>query len=328
MHVAVYLPLLAAAALGWVAPHLAGRLPPETATRLLAWAGVLVSVATSFVLAVLAFMLVAELPFVGRLGSWSTSALDATNPVSDVTSGAAVLAVFALAVVAVRVGVRRARAGLAARRLCGALGGGPGDLVVVDDPSVDVFAVPALRGRIVASRALLASLPPDERRAVLEHEAAHLRHHHHRYRLAAELAAAVNPLIRPLVPAMHYATERWADEAAAGTVGDRAVVARALARTGLRSVDRRPAPWSAAALHAVAGSSSVVRRVEALLVPAPRPRPQLVAVVVAVLAVTFAATAETQRDSEMLLEHAGTTAAAHASVTHAEQLATRATGAW
>jgi Peptidase family M48. len=176
-----------------------------------------------------------------------------------------------------------------------------------------VFAVPAMRGRIVASRPLLAALPSDERRAVLAHETAHLRHRHHRYRLAAELAAAVNPLLRPLVPAVEYATERWADEVAAEVVGDRTVVARALARTGLRAAEpRRTSPWSAAALYAVAARSPLVRRVEALLAPAQRHRPLLVAGVAALLAVTLSAVVETQRDTEQMFEHANLTTAAHA----------------
>ncbi len=233
MHVAIYLPLLVAAVLGATAPHLSRALPPATATRLLAGAGVATATATSFVLGVLTFTLVAEFGPVARLGSWSTSRLDASNPVPDGASIAAGATVCVLAFFVVRAVVRSVRATLAARRLCGELGGEPGDLVVIDGPDVRVFALPALRGRIVATRPLLAALPADERRAVLAHETAHLRNHHHRYRLAAELAAAVNPLLRPLARGVDYATERWADEAAAGTVGDRRVVARALARCGL-----------------------------------------------------------------------------------------------
>jgi Peptidase family M48 len=321
MHVAIYLPLLVAAVLGATAPQLSRALPPATAARLLAAAGVATAAATSFVLSVLAFTLVAELAPVARLGSWSTSALDAANPVPDGASAAAGAAVCLLAFFAVRAVVRTVRASVAARRLCGELGGGPGDLVVIDGPDVEVFAVPALRGRIVATRPLLASLPADERRAVLAHETAHLRHHHHRYRLAAELAAAVNPLLRPLARAVDYATERWADEAAAAVVDDRRVVASALARCGLRATaPPRSAPWAAAVLHHArlhhprprhrSEPSPLVRRVEALLAPAPRHRPLLVAGVAVLLVVTMAAVAETQRDTERLFENASHTVAA------------------
>jgi hypothetical protein len=303
------MPLLAAAVLGAAAPRLSRGLPPATATRLLATAGAMVATATSFVLAVLAFTLVAELAPVARLGSWSTSQLDAANPVPDVTSAAAGAAVCVLAVVAVRATVRRIRATRAARRLCAQLGGGPGDLIVVDSPDVEAFALPALRGRIVASRPLLAALPGDERRAVLAHETAHLRHRHHTYRLAAELAAAVNPLLRPLVDAVEYATERWADEVAASKLGDRRVVARALSRCGLRATQSRSQqPWAAAALRARSETSPLVRRVEALLAPAPRHRPLLVAGVAVLLLLTIGAVVETQRDTERLFENASVTA--------------------
>jgi hypothetical protein len=309
VHIAIYLPLLAAAVLGAFAPRLSRGLPPATATRLLAIAGAVVAAATSFVLGVLAFTLIAELKPVARLGSWSAAELEAANPVPDFTSVAAGAAVCVLTVFAIRAAVRRVRATLAARQLCGELGGGPGDLIVVDGPHVEAFALPALRGRIVASRPLLAALSAEERRAVLAHETAHLRHRHHTYRLAAELAAAVNPLLRPLIDAVEYTTERWADEVAAGTVGDRAVVARALARCGLEaSPPGRPRPWAAAALHAATERSRLVRRVEALLAPAPRHRPVLVAGVAVLLVVTMGAVLETQRDTEEMFENASLSA--------------------
>lgn len=305
----MYLPLLAAGLVGVVAVPLGRALPPATAARLLTAAGVLTAAASSFVLSVLTFALVAESAPVAALGSWSTVALDAANPVPDTASTVAAVALAGLTVLAARALVRRVRAEVAARQLCGALGGGPGTLVVVDDPAVDVFTVPARHGRIVASRGLLSSLDADERRAVLAHETAHLGHRHHRYRLAVELAAALNPLLRPLVPAVGYATERWADEAAAGAVGDRAVVARALARTGLRAArSGRSAQVPGGAVHATAGGSVLVRRVEALLAPAPRSRPLLVVAVAVVLAVTVAASVETQRDAEQMFEHASPTA--------------------
>jgi Zn-dependent protease with chaperone function len=308
MHVAIYLPLFAAAVLGASAAPLSRALPPATATRLLAIAGALTAAATSFVLAVLAFTLVAELSVVARLGDWSTAKLDASNPVPDITSLAAGAAGCVLAVLAVLAATRRVRSTVAARRLCAELGGGPGDLVVVDGPEIEVFAVSARRGRIVASRPLLSALPADERRAMLAHESAHLRHHHHSYRLVAELAAVVNPLLRPLGDAVEFATERWADEAAACVVGDRAVVARALARLGLHGAHpRRGTPWAAAALHALGEPSRLVRRVEALLAPAPRHRPLPVAAIAVLLLVTMGAVVDAQRDTERMFENASVT---------------------
>ena len=309
MNTAVYLPLLTAVLLGVSAPALARRLPPATATRLLTGGAVLVAATTSFVLAVLAFILLGQLPLVASLGEWSGQALAAANPVPNAVTATALVAVCLLAATTGYAIVTRARAVIAARALCQRLGGRPGQLVVVDDDEADVFAVPAAGGRIVASRSLLQSLSPAERRAVLAHETAHLEHRHYAYRLAADLAAAVNPLLRPVTTAVHYASERWADEVAAATVGDRKTVAAALARASLRHRTRtRFAAWTPATLSAA--GTTVIARVEALLEPAPRPRRALVLAVLTLLAVTLLATAEAQRDTEHLFEHSATTATA------------------
>jgi Zn-dependent protease with chaperone function len=305
MRFAVYLPLLAAATLGACAPALSRRLPPATGTRLLTGSAVLAAAATSFVLAVLAFTLVGQLPLVATLGHWSGSTLAAATPVPAVGAAAALLTGSALAVATARAVLIRARAMIAARALCQRLGGRPGQLVVIDDDAIDAFAVPAAGGgRIVASRLLLQSLPPAERRAVLTHESAHLAHHHHLYRLAAELAAAVNPLLRPVARGVHYTSERWADEVAAATVGDRKTVATALARTSLnsraRTGERRDA--CAPTRLAITGPTTVAR-VQALLRPAPQPRRGLVLGVLALLAATLLASGEIQRDTEHLFKH-------------------------
>jgi Zn-dependent protease with chaperone function len=50
--------------------------------------------------------------------------------------------------------------------------------VVLDHPRAAAFAVPGLRGRVVLSSGALDTLTPDELRAVLAHERAHLRAHH------------------------------------------------------------------------------------------------------------------------------------------------------
>jgi len=68
---------------------------------------------------------------------------------------------------------------------------------------------------------------------LLAHEGAHLRHHHHLYTQLARLAAAANPLLRPLARVIAEGTERWADEVAAAEVGSRRLAARGLARAAL-----------------------------------------------------------------------------------------------
>lgn len=305
MGVAVYLPLLAAAVLGAGARALARLLPPATAARWLTAAAVLVSASASFVLGVLAFTLLGKLPPVAAAGRWSVAALSVANPVPQGVAAAACAAVVVLGASGVRAAWRRACAVAAARQLCERLGGGAGQLVVLDDDSDDVFAVPGHRGRIVASRSLLAALPTDERRALLAHEAAHLQRHHHLYRTATELAAAVCPMLQPVVHAVRFATERWADEDAARSTGDRTSVARALARVGLRRHDARAAArgWRSLALDAA--GTGVAVRVRALLAPPPRQgRLGTLALLtlVALLAVTVASAVDAQRDAEHLFE--------------------------
>lgn len=319
MAVAVYIPLLAALLLGASTGALGRALPPATAARALAGSALLVAAASSFVLGVLAFTLLATLPPIAALGQWSVASLTAANPVPELVAGLACAAVLIFGARGTQAAVSRYRALAAVRAICLHLGGEPGQLIVVDDDTDEVYAVPGAGGRIVASRALLAALPVDERRALLAHEAAHLHHHHHRYRVAAELAAALNPLLRPTVGAVRFATERWADEDAALATGDRAVVARALARTGLRKHGARstPAGWRAVALDAA--ESAVVARVRALLAPPPRRRPAALLILAALMAVTLSSTVEAQRDAEQLFEQsrpAIASAAAATATTH------------
>ena len=301
MHVAVYCPFLASAVLGVTSPWLARRLPPATASRLLAAGGLGAALATVSALAVLTFLVLARVPAVAEQGHWSSGALDAAVPVPRAV---AVVALPALAVAVVRTArlvVDRGRAMAAARALCRELGGTPGQLVVVED-DVAAVAVPAAGGRVLVSRAQLAALPAVERRALLLHERAHLAHGHHRHRFLAEGAAALDPLQARLPGAVRFATERWADESAAAELGDRSAVARALARSGLRAQRPVPAPWAAVALGS--GGSRVVQRVEALLAPAPRQRP--VVLVAALLVVAFgpATAVHAQADTEEVVEHA------------------------
>ncbi|MDQ6945167.1 MAG: M56 family metallopeptidase [Actinomycetota bacterium] len=141
----------------------------------------------------------------------------------------------------------------------------PGVLVVGTDLLL-AYSVAGRAGQIVVSNGLLARLTPDERRVVFAHEAAHLRLRHHRLLWLADIAA-LNPLLRPTRARLRFALERWADEEAVGIVGDRNLVARAIAAAALVSVGESPR-----AALGVAGSG-VVERVEALLRPASVSRP-------------------------------------------------------
>src|SRR5206468_692329 len=106
-------------------------------------------------------------------------------------------------------------------------------LVVIEDPEPMAYAVPGFSGRIVVSTAMLRTLSAVERRALLAHEAAHLRYRHHVYTQLTDVASSANPLLRPLRAAVALSVERWADESAAAETGDRRLVARALARAGI-----------------------------------------------------------------------------------------------
>lgn len=299
MHLTVYCPFLGSLLFGASTPALARRLPPATAARLLASGTLLAAAASSAAFGLLALTLLGRLPALAALGHWSPARLQSADPVPEAVGAIAVGVGGLLLLNVVRVGLLRARALLAARALCRELGAGHGQLVVVDD-DIETMAVPAAGGRILASRARLAALSAPERRALLLHEGAHLADRHHLYRLAVDLAAALDPCQVPARSAVRYATERWADEAAAAGVGDRTTVARALAREGLRA-----AGTPSRAEDAPRSGGRVVPRVSALLAPAPRQRPGLLLVTAALVAGTLVATLHAQQDIEDVFEHSG-----------------------
>lgn len=149
-------------------------------------------------------------------------------------SGTAVAALAAVAVTCLLVRTLRrwnrqrrafARAAVVARRL-GATAGG---VVVVPDDDVDVYALAGRPGVVVATSGLMRALPPAERRAVLAHERAHLRHHHHWHLRVVQAAATLNPCLALVPSASAFCVERWADEAAA-TSTSRTTTATALMR--------------------------------------------------------------------------------------------------
>jgi len=108
-----------------------------------------------------------------------------------------------------------------------------GDLCVIDAPHPDAYALPGRPHRIVVTTAMLRSLGPDERDALFAHERAHNRGGHHYFLAAAELAAHCHPALRAARAVIRLAAERAADEAAAAAVGDRRLLARAIARAAL-----------------------------------------------------------------------------------------------
>lgn len=262
-------PFLVSGLLWLIGPRVGRWLPPAAATVLLTTLALVTALATGLVLSLAGFLWLAQLPQVARVGHWSSVVLRSDNWLPGATGAVAGVCAFALLLAALRRAIRAVRAIVIAARTCRRLSPAAGGLVVIEDLEPTAYAVPGFSGRIVVSTAMLRTLSAVERRALLAHEAAHLRYRHHVYTQLTDVAAAANPLLRPLRSAVGLAVERWADEAAAAETGDRHLVARALARAGVAtSRVRAPEPST---VMAAAGTSLAVR-VRALLDPPPRRR--------------------------------------------------------
>ena len=162
----------------------------------------------------------------------------------------------------------------AGREAAGREAGSRRGTVVVDSPEPDAFAVPSGGGAVVVTTGLVDSLSDAELRAVIEHERAHLRFRHSMWTQICEVAAVIDPLLRPVVDRVRHAAERHADEIAARH--GRAVTMTALARTALLGADRK----RGAASYALPGTGGdVLARVRAL--SGPPPGRQRVVVVIA-----------------------------------------------
>ncbi|HKD97362.1 MAG TPA: M48 family metalloprotease [Micromonosporaceae bacterium] len=304
MIAAVLAVLACTAVLALAGPAVARSVHPATATRLLVPVGLAAAMASAFALAVAAFTLVGQLPEIAEMGEWSPAALRADTPVPAVAAmcGALLLA-YALGSTLLLVW-RRSVALLAVHRSCGRLGD-PGALVVVESDAPDAFTTPEVNGRIIVTRGMLNALTPAQRRAMLAHEASHLRHRHTWWLLAADLAAAINPALRPTARALRQTVERWADEDAAAAVADRETVAYAVAHAALAAHTYRYRPGTAAAAAATGGD--VPARVAALLVPrAPGARGVIVALAISLMVVagTVFSTLAVERSGETLFEKA------------------------
>lgn len=262
------------------------RLPPRFAVPLLTGLALTVALCTGIVLCALAIPVIAQFDPAPRLGHWSASVLRvrAGFPI-EVGVVAGVLVVVLLGAATTRA-VASVRTLILASRASRALTPLDGDLVLVDDEAPTAYATGAWRSRIVVSRSMLTVLSAGERRVVLAHEAAHVRHRHHLYVHLADLAAAANPLLRPTRSAIALGVERWADEDAADEVCDREATARGLARASLALARHRRGVGALAA-----ADSAVTQRVRALLAPAPAPRRLTVAAVVGLATACWLATA-------------------------------------
>lgn len=283
------------------ASAIARRLHPATATRLLVPASVLIAGAGTFALGVAGFTLIGQYSEIAELGSWSPAELrhDTPVPTAAAVIGGALLA-YATISAAVLVS-RRSIALIEVHRACGRLGA-PGSLVVLDSDKPDAFTTPEMFGRIIVTRGMLNALTTDEQAAMLAHEASHLRHRHVWWLLSADLAAAINPMLRPTARTMRQTIERWADEDAAQATGDRHTVAHAVARAALAAHVHRAQPTPVTA--AIGGN--VPARVNALLAPPThRTRAAITAVAIAVALVggVAAASIQLRQHGDALFDH-------------------------
>jgi Zn-dependent protease with chaperone function len=300
MHLAVYLPLVMPLLAAAAARPLAGRLPPAAATWLLAGSAIVLAAASSAVLGLLALTALVRIPLVGAAGEMSMQVISRNDPASVPVAVAAGVLLAAAAAGACRALWHRTAALIAAGRQARRL---------PDDEAADAYTLPGWPCRIVVTAGMMRALSHPERQVLLAHERAHASAFHYLFTTAARLAAAANPLLRPVAAAVGYTVERWADERAAAITGDRPLAARAIARAALAATaapPRRAGP--AAALAAVArprgmrGAGPVPRRVAALLGPPPQPRLLLVAAAVLLVAVAGASALEAARDLNGLLE--------------------------
>ncbi|MBX6385184.1 MAG: M56 family metallopeptidase [Microbispora sp.] len=305
MRITVYLPLVVSALLGPAISPLGRRLPPANATRLLVAAGMACAVSSVAALALLAGTYVGQVPLVAALGDWSARLVHSLDPVPPLIGQLALLALGGVGVSTVKTLVHNGLALIRSARTCRQTRSGPGGLVVVDDPHPRACALPGGRfgvhGRILVTTGMLRALSAEDRRVLLAHERAHLRHCHHLYRAAAAVAAAMNPLLAALPRAVEYATERWSDEQAAEDVGDRRVAARAITRAALAAT--RYARNAAAPVMKFS-DNDVPARVRNLLTAPPRHHPLLGAILVVTAVACLTAVNEACADTETIFKRA------------------------
>jgi Zn-dependent protease with chaperone function len=267
MIVSVYVPLILPALVVPVIRRACWRLSPALASWLLALACLVLAVCSTAALSLLLFAALSVTGVFAHIGHWSPAVLrqlDAVHLPIDIVAG---LLLVVLGANMLRLGNSKIRALRATHRMASSTLSGS-ELVVVEGERPLAHALPGRPGRIVVSTSMLAVLGPAERRALLAHERAHLAHAHHLFVSLVDILAAVNPLLRPLTSAIRYTTERWADEVAADEVGDRAVVAQAVAKAALASKVSSPSNGIAMAMT----TGPVPRRVKALLIAAPASR--------------------------------------------------------
>jgi hypothetical protein len=259
-------------ALALFARSLVDRARPSVAVPLLA-IGCLVNAASmGLLLSLLALAGLAQLPAVASAGDWSIDVLALNLPVP------LVIGVAAGAVVAVLLARTFWRAGRIvfvlgqSDRLSRRIRGAGGPIAIVDTGAADAFTLAGVKGCVVISRELFSALGSAERHMLTAHEMSHLRHRHHLYVQATDIAIAANPALARVADPIRLGVERWADEDAVAVTGDRtaaaAVANTALIRSALRRAAPNPRPVTTLPVLCVA-ASHVSQRARALLSSTP-----------------------------------------------------------
>ena len=294
-------------ALALLARPLVDRARPSVAVPLLAIGSLVNAASLGLLLSLLALAGLAQLPAVASAGDWSIDVLELNLPVPlPIGALAAVLVAVLLARTIWRTGRTMLMLGQSdrlSRRIRGA--GGP--IAIVDTGAVDAFTLAGIRGCVVISRALFSALGVAERQVLTAHEMSHLRHRHHLYVQAIDIAIAANPALVRVADPIRLGVERWADEDAVAVTGDRTAAAAALARTALiRSALRRaaPTPHQVTTLPVLCvAASHVSQRARALLSTTPG-RTALGTALTVLLIVTGAGTVDSTLQFHDGFEHA------------------------
>ena len=263
------------------------RLRPVVATWVIAGLAVVTAAAAAAAAALISVAWAAHVPWIAERVGWCRSFAARHDSAPWFVGIPATIAVFTMLVAAGRAWRRGRRNGTFSPML-----------TVVDEERAIAYSVNT--GEIVVSSGMLRALDSPERRVLLAHERAHVRHRHYRFLRVVATAAAAFPLLRRLRNEVRFATERWADEEAAREVGDRRLVARAIARAALAQA----APATALGL----ADWGVAARVEALLsdeISVPGPGRLAFAASVAVTAVIAASSAQVHHFVEFLAHVCG-----------------------
>lgn len=255
---------------------------PAVATWSLTISTVLAAIATLSAAAMTILSFAHAAPGTGRLLAWCLGVAHHSGRVPWVETA---VATTWLTVASVR--VRRCRRVYRALIPVGQVG----EVEVLDGEEPVAYTLPGRCGRIVVSSGMLHALSAGEQQVLFSHERSHLRRRHDRFLHAVDLGVAVVPLLHPMKIFVRFATERWADEDAARSVGDRRLVARAVTRAALiQHASVQPG-------MALAGLG-VRARVDQLLAAPARP-----AIVRATLLVTAGLTATVIASSSLQVHH-------------------------